>query len=153
MHEALFGPNTPEMHALTKERHENELATDSSGRWLKVTDLDTGKIMCAANWKVWAGFPPTGRSAEGNDKSEENGVNRTGQKDGSEEPQAPGGFETKCTWWSGSEREQAESIVGDFAKRRSRHVKEACVRKSPQRTTHPHSTTSLNPFTHSKTPF
>ncbi|KAI9701001.1 MAG: hypothetical protein M1836_001669 [Candelina mexicana] len=129
MHEALFGPDTAEMHAVTKQRHEKELATDPSSIWLKVTDLDTGKLMSAANWKVWPGFAPTGGSTEGgkSKESEVNGTDGTKGTEAEEEKTAPGGFATECTWWTGSEREQAEAIVRDFVKRRARHVKEACV--------------------------
>ncbi|KAI9801613.1 MAG: hypothetical protein M1825_003292 [Sarcosagium campestre] len=97
IHDALFGEDSPANRAGMKQRFLHDMRNDAADTWLKVTDADTGKIVCAANWKIYASYV--------------------------EKPKQ----HVPADWHQGSEREQAEKIIDDFFERRRRNCKEAHV--------------------------
>jgi hypothetical protein len=93
VHTALFGPNTPEMRQLTKEKFIKDMHEDSSDCWMKLVDTATGKIVSAAQWKIYPSWAPHG-----------------------EHPPF------KADWFEGKEREAAEEICNKFMKIREGHM-------------------------------
>ncbi|KAI9794963.1 MAG: hypothetical protein M1833_007337 [Piccolia ochrophora] len=75
------------------------MAHDPADTWLKIRDAETGKIVSAANWKVYPSYV--------------------------EAPKP----EIHATWWEegSKEREMAETVMEDFFERRRKNCKEAHV--------------------------
>jgi len=93
MHEALFGPNTPEQRAKIKADFIKSMHSDSSDMWMKLVDKANGRIVSAALWKIYPSW---------NDNEE--------RHDG----QAP--------WFEGEERNMAEFLMRDFMDRRVKYM-------------------------------
>ncbi|KAF2400460.1 hypothetical protein EJ06DRAFT_431512 [Trichodelitschia bisporula] len=58
LHQALFGPNTKEARDATKVKFIKTMHTDPTDCWMKLTDADTGKIVSAAQWKIYPSWTP-----------------------------------------------------------------------------------------------
>ncbi len=98
MHDAMFGPNTPARRSEAKRRALKDMSSDPADCWVKITDVDTGKIVCGGNWKI----RPTYVGPMGAD-------------------------DMTVDWWEGEERVMAKRLLDDFMARRRRYSKEACV--------------------------
>jgi hypothetical protein len=93
IHTALFGKNTPEMRAITKEKFIKDMKEDPADCWMKLVDTATGKIVSAAQWKIYPTWAPHGEH----------------------EP-------FKADWFEGKEREAAEEMCNKFMKIREGHM-------------------------------
>lgn len=93
IHTALFGHNTPEMRALTKEKFIKDMREDPADCWMKLVDTATGKIVSAAQWKIYPTWAPLADHGE-----------------------------FKANWFEGKEREAAEEMATKFMKIRSGHM-------------------------------
>jgi hypothetical protein len=58
VHTALFGPNTKEHRDLVKVRFLKEMKEDVADCWMKLVDKSTGKIVSAAQWKIYPTWAP-----------------------------------------------------------------------------------------------
>ncbi len=105
-HDALFGPNTPAMRLRAKKGILKDMAEDAADVWLKITNGDTGRIVCGANWKVYPTY-----------------VSSTSE----------GKHGLSVDWYEGEEKEMAEFLVKDFTERRRGYCKEAHVCKQKLR--------------------
>lgn len=98
MWDAIFGPDTPASRTNTKKRFLKGMTEDRTDVWHKVTDIDTGRLIAAANWKIYPTYVAAGE-----------------------------GHESTVDWFEGEEKEAAEYLVKDFLDRRRRRCKEAHV--------------------------
>jgi hypothetical protein len=58
VHLALFGPNTKEHRDLTKARFLKDMKEDAADCWMKLVDTSNGKIVSAAQWKIYPTWAP-----------------------------------------------------------------------------------------------
>jgi hypothetical protein len=93
IHTALFGHNTKESRDLTKSKFIKDMKEDPSDCWMKLVDVATGKIVSAAQWKIYPTWAPQG-----------------------EHPPF------KADWFEGKEREAAEEMCSKFMKIRESHM-------------------------------
>ncbi|TLD24671.1 Acyl-CoA N-acyltransferase [Venturia nashicola] len=90
---ALLGRNTPETRALTKEKFIKDMKEDSADCWMKLVDTATGRIVSAAQWKIYPSWAPLADH---------------------------GDFEPN--WLEGKDRETAEDMVTRFMTIRAGHM-------------------------------
>jgi hypothetical protein len=101
VHEALFGANTKANRDATKARFLKDMKEDAADCWMKLVDKSTGKIVSAAQWKIYPTWAPM--------------------------PEHP---PFDATWHEGEEKVWAEKMVEDFmVKRASRMYNHAHVCK------------------------
>lgn len=100
-HNLLFGYDSPAMRADCKRRHIKELESDTTARWMKIVDNESGKPVCAAQWKIVPQYIP---KEAGDEKLE-------------------------ATWFEGEEREMAEFTIQNVEDRKARYVKEGHICK------------------------
>jgi hypothetical protein len=93
LHEALFGPNTPENRARVKKEFVQHMKEDASDCWMKLVDKSTGKIVSASRWQIY----PSWKDVK------------------TEDPQAP-------FIENPEEREMAEFLMKDFMDRRIKYT-------------------------------
>jgi hypothetical protein len=93
LHEALFGPNDKHHRDMTKERFLKDMKEDPADCWMKLVDTSTGKLVSAAQWKIYPTWAPL--------------------------PEHPP-FE--ATWFEGEEKQMAEFLCADFMERRAKHM-------------------------------
>ncbi|TID16586.1 Acyl-CoA N-acyltransferase [Venturia nashicola] len=93
MHTAIMGKNTLEMRALAKEKFVKDMREDPTDCWMKLVDTATGKIVSAAQWKIYSTWAPLASHGE-----------------------------FKADWFEGKEREAAEEMFTKFMTIRSGHM-------------------------------
>jgi hypothetical protein len=89
VHTALFGSNTKANRDLTKVRFLKDMKEDVADCWMKLVDKNTGKIVSAAQWKIYPTWAPM--------------------------PEHP---PLDATWHEGEEKAWAEEIVKGFLEKR-----------------------------------
>ena len=110
LHDAMLGPDTPAMRARATDRALRTMTSDLADCWLKITDIETGKIVCGSNWKIYPSCMPSTTTTTT--------TCATG----------PAGMSVDCgEWLEGEERETAQRVVDDFLERRRGYCQEAHV--------------------------
>ncbi|EON68626.1 hypothetical protein W97_07884 [Coniosporium apollinis CBS 100218] len=121
-HDALFGPDTPSARAIARKKFLKDMRHDAADVWMKIVDKRTGRIVSAANWKVYPNWGGSG-------VKDEDGVGKGGGKDPAQITNGDSALVVAAPapamemYEVGSvEREAAEDAMRDFVERRKRYM-------------------------------
>ncbi|KAJ9640330.1 hypothetical protein H2199_005869 [Coniosporium tulheliwenetii] len=118
-HDALFGPNTPTGRAVARKKFLKDMRHDPADCWMKIVDQRTGRIVSAANWKIYPNWG--GGEDEDEEGREGKGAARITNGDSALVVAAPA--PAMEMYEEGSvEREAAEDAMADFVERRKRYM-------------------------------